>query len=254
MCEIKVGSTRVWSCKTFITGRIWHDLAGRKNAILTLKGTVFTWPLISRFRISYYIAWYSPILKKKRLRMSVIWFIRDLFLLEIPPSLNRKRPQFFPRLNIRFGWDLWDSQAWHVYLRLKNFAKISSFISLLPTKSEGTLGLYSVRPSVCPSVREISFPHFCSCFQIFIWYLVHCFAILRYRSSSSLVLIHQFFTELWPLDLEKYHEFSVFRTFFFRAFRYSFGTWYIALPYQDTDQVRVWFWSIDFSQSYGPWT
>jgi hypothetical protein len=25
------------------------------------------------------------------------------------------------------------------------------------------------------------------------------------------------------------------------------------LPYQDTDQIWVWFWSIDFSQSYGPW-
>ena len=35
---------------------------------------------------------------------------------------------------------------------------------------------------------------------------------------------------------------------------YSFDIWYMALPYQDTDQVWVWFWSIDFSQSYGPWT
>jgi hypothetical protein len=101
----------------------------------------------------------------------------------------------------------------------------------------------------------LSFPHFFpSCFQIFIWYLVHCFAIPRYRWSSNLVLIHQFFTELWPLDLGKYHKFSVFRTFFLRALRYSFDIWYIALPYQDTDQVRVWFWSIDFSRSYGPWT
>jgi hypothetical protein len=46
---------------------------------------------------------------------------------------------------------------------------------------------------------------------------------------------------LWPLDLEKYHGFSVFRTFFFRAFRYSFDIWYIALPYQDADRVLVWF-------------
>jgi hypothetical protein len=47
--------------------------------------------------------------------------------------------------------------------------------------------------------RIISFPHcFCSCLQISIWYLVHCFAIPRYRSSSSLVLIHWFFTKLWP--------------------------------------------------------
>jgi hypothetical protein len=50
--------------------------------------------------------------------------------------------------------------------------------------------------------------------QIFTWYMVHCFAIPRYRSSVSLVSIHWFFMKLWPLDLEKYHELSVFRTFF----------------------------------------
>jgi hypothetical protein len=60
----------------------------------------------------------------------------------------------------------------------------------------------------------ISFPNFFSlCLQIFIWYLVHRFAIPRYRLSLSLALIHWFFTKLWPLDLEKYHELSVFRTF-----------------------------------------
>jgi hypothetical protein len=101
--------------------------------------------------------------------------------------------------------------------------------------------------------RILSFPHFfCSCFQIIIWYLVHCFDISRYRSSLSLVLIYWFFMKLWPLDLEKYHEFSVFCTFFVCAFRYSFDIWYIALTYQDTYQVWVWFWSIDFSRGYDP--
>jgi hypothetical protein len=33
-----------------------------------------------------------------------------------------------------------------------------------------------------------------------------------------------------------------------------YNIWFIAFPYQDTDQVRVWLRSIDFSQSYGPWT
>jgi hypothetical protein len=62
--------------------------------------------------------------------------------------------------------------------------------------------------------------------------LVHCFAIPRYRSSLSLVLIHWFFTKLWPLDLKKNHKLSVFRTFFCSAYRYSFDTWYIgfAIP------------------------
>jgi hypothetical protein len=80
--------------------------------------------------------------------------------------------------------------------------------------------------------RIISFPHFFSlCLQIFIWYLVHCFAIPRYRLSFSLVLVHWFFTKLWPLDLEKNHELSVFRTFSLSAYRYSFNIWYIFLPY-----------------------
>jgi hypothetical protein len=42
-----------------------------------------------------------------------------------------------------------------------------------------------------------------------------CFDISRYRSSSSLVLIYWFFRKLWLLDVEKYHKFSVFRTFLF---------------------------------------
>jgi hypothetical protein len=72
-------------------------------------------------------------------------------------------------------------------------------------------------------------------FLIFIWYLVHCFAIPRYRLTLSLALIHWFFTKLWPLDLEKNYELLVFQTFFLSAYRYSFNIWYIALPYQDTD-------------------
>jgi hypothetical protein len=72
---------------------------------------------------------------------------------------------------------------------------------------------------------------FSLCLQIFIWYLMNCFAIPRYRLSLSLVLIHWFFTKLWPLDLEKYHELSVFWTFSLSAYRYSFNIWYIVLPY-----------------------
>jgi hypothetical protein len=42
----------------------------------------------------------------------------------------------------------------------------------------------------------VSFPPFYrSCFQMFFWYLAHCFAILRYRLSSNLVSIHWFFTD-----------------------------------------------------------
>jgi hypothetical protein len=64
--------------------------------------------------------------------------------------------------------------------------------------------------------RITSFPDFFSfCLQILIWYLVHCFAILSCRSSSSLVFIHLNFTKLWPMDLEKHYKLSVFCTLVF---------------------------------------
>jgi hypothetical protein len=40
------------------------------------------------------------------------------------------------------------------------------------------------------------------------------------------------FRRVMPLE-----GFYSFPDFFSSAFRYSFDTWYIALPYQDTDQV-----------------
>jgi hypothetical protein len=49
------------------------------------------------------------------------------------------------------------------------------------------------------------------------------------------------FQEVKALGLKKYHKFSVFRTFFLLAFKYSIDICYIALPYRDTDQFRVWF-------------
>jgi hypothetical protein len=158
---------------------------------------------------------------------------------------------------------------------------------------------------VIPVEQKISFLDFFSlCLQIFLWYLVHCFAIPRYRSSLSLVSIHWFYLKLWPLDLEKYHELSVlrtfflsayrysfnicfaipryrsslslvsihwffpklwpldfekyhelsvFRTFFVSAYRYSFDIWFIALPYQFKIQAKfmqVWFWSFRISRNY----
>jgi hypothetical protein len=51
-----------------------------------------------------------------------------------------------------------------------------------------------------------------------------------------MVAIDQFLEELRPL-----RDFTVSRTFLLSAYRYSFDISYIALPYQDTDQVLVWF-------------
>jgi hypothetical protein len=46
--------------------------------------------------------------------------------------------------------------------------------------------------------------------------------------------IEQFLEESCPL-----RDCTVFRTFSLSAYKYSFDNWYIALPYQDTDQVSV---------------
>jgi hypothetical protein len=56
-----------------------------------------------------------------------------------------------------------------------------------------------------------------------------------------MIAIDQYLEELCPLK-----EFYSFLDFFLSAYRYSFDIRYIALPYLDTDQVWVWFWSIDF--------
>jgi hypothetical protein len=115
------------------------------------------------------------------------------------------------------------------------------FISPLPTKSEGTLGLHSVRPSVRQSGKSVFRTFFVHAFRyihlIFGTLLCHTKIQIKFEFGFDPSIFHG----VMALGLEKYHEFSVFRTFFVRAFRYSFDIWYIALPCQDTDQVRVWF-------------
>jgi hypothetical protein len=112
------------------------------------------------------------------------------------------------------------------------------------------LQIISFKHFLILSVRPQSFPDFFPlCAQLLDWNFVHGFIPMTYRSSSKMVAIDQFLDELCPL-----RDVTLFRTFFLSAYRYSFHIWYIALPYQDTDQVWVWLWSIDFSRSYGPWT
>jgi hypothetical protein len=92
------------------------------------------------------------------------------------------------------------------------------------------------------------------CLQIFIWYLVHRFAIPRYRLSLSLALIHWFFTKLWPSDLEKYHKLSVFRTFLslLTDIHLIFAILFCHTKLQI--KFKFGFLSIWNSRSYGPWT
>jgi hypothetical protein len=100
--------------------------------------------------------------------------------------------------------------------------------------------------------HELSVLRFFFSYSFDIWYIALPYVV--YRSNLSLVLIHWFFTKLWPLDLEKKSRIVSFQHFLCSAYRYSFDIWNIALPYLDTDSVWVWLWSIDFSRSYGSWT
>ena len=64
---------------------------------------------------------------------------------------------------------------------------------------KGNIGLHSVRPSVCLSVRHTRFPDFSSlCFQISGWKLVASFHMKSYRSSSTFVTVDLLFHELLP--------------------------------------------------------
>jgi hypothetical protein len=94
--------------------------------------------------------------------------------------------------------------------------KLSTWLYMYDLQIKFEDGCYQpIFRKVMPLKGFYSFPDFFSlCLQIFIWYLVHCFATPRYRLSSSLVLIHWFFTKLWPLDLEKKSRIISFMYFF----------------------------------------
>ena len=76
-----------------------------------------------------------------------------------------------------------------------------------PVKPEGTIGLHSVRQSVCQSVcpsvrlsvRHTRFPDFSSLyFHISGWKLVQSFYMKSYRSSLTFVTVDRLFHELLP--------------------------------------------------------
>ena len=82
-----------------------------------------------------------------------------------------------------------------------------------PVKPEGTIGLHSVRQSVCPSVclsiRHTRFPDFSSlCFDTSGWKLVASFYMKSYRSSSTFITIDKFFHELLPFVQIRFPDFS----------------------------------------------
>ena len=120
------------------------------------------------------------------------------------------------------------------------------FISSLLAKPKGTIGLYSVRLSVRPSV-SISFPDFFpECLHILTWFVAWKSISMFYRSSVSFVTLHRFLAKLRALDLVNFSNQTVFRTFFLNACIYWPNFWHGSHFPCFTDWVWVLLHSIDF--------
>ena len=98
-----------------------------------------------------------------------------------------------------------------------------------------------VMPLLELRILEIhSFPHFSlTPFHILSWNFADDFVLLYYRSSSSVVNLHQFLRELCPFWNLEYWKFTVFRTFLLHPLTYWAESLHITLFFCTTDQVWV---------------
>ena len=98
-----------------------------------------------------------------------------------------------------------------------------------------------VMPLLELRILEIhSFPHFSlTPFHILSWNFADDFVLLYYRSSSSVVNLHQFLWELCPFWNLEYWKFTVFRTFLLHPLTYWAESLHITLFFCTTDQVWV---------------
>ena len=98
-----------------------------------------------------------------------------------------------------------------------------------------------VRPLCELRILEIhSFQHFSlTCFDILSWNFAYDFVLLYYRSSLSVVNLHQFLWELCPFWNLEYWKYTVFRTFLLHPLTYWAESLQITLLFCTTDQVWV---------------
>ena len=108
----------------------------------------------------------------------------------------------------------------------------------------------SVRPSGSPSAR---FPHFSpTCFDILSWNFAHDFVLMYHRSSSSVVILRQYFKELCLFLNLEYRKYTVFRSFLLHALTYLAEILHMTLFWCTTDQVRVSSICVHSWRSYAP--
>ena len=150
----------------------------------------------------------------------------------------------------------WSYMLWHIELKFCtwlcfNVLQIKFECRQFPSIFEGVMPLYELTIHVM-----CSFPHFSpTCFDILSWNFAHDFILLYYRSSLSVVNLHEFFLELCPFWNLEYWKYAVFRTFLLHALTYWAEILHFTLFYITTDPVRVSSISVNFCRSYAPfWT
>ena len=77
-----------------------------------------------------------------------------------------------------------------------------------------------------------SFPHFSpTCFDILSWNFAYDFVLLYYRSTLSVVNLHQFLKELCPFWNIEYLKYTVFRTSLFSLTCFDILSWNFAYDF-----------------------
>ena len=126
--------------------------------------------------------------------------------------------------SVRVSVHLFDSPSDRLRPGLRPSVRLS--VCLTPSGSP------SIRPTLRPSGSpSASFPHFSpTC-----WNIAYDFVLLYYRSSSSVVNLHQSLWELCPFWNLEYWKYTVFQTFLLRAFTYWAEILHMTLFYCTTD-------------------
>jgi hypothetical protein len=196
----------------------------------------------------WYIALPYPLTDQVRVWVSIHWFFKKLWLLEL--GKNHELSVFSTYFLSAYRY-LFDIYCTTLLCHTK-----------LQTKFEFGYGPLIFHEVIILGLRKkvISFPRLFSPLLTNI-YLIFSTLLwqLPYQVTDQV--------RVWFLSIDfsrsydswkcgKNHELSVFSTFFSLCLQIFiwYILYYIAMPYQVTDQVRVWLWSIDFSRSYNPWT
>ena len=161
---------------------------------------ILSWNFAHDFFLMYYRASSSVI--------SLRQFLKELCLFWNLEYRKYSIPQFSPACSDILSW---------------NFAH--DFVLIYYRASLSVVTLRQFLKELCFFVdlvyRKYSFPHFSpTCFDILSWNFAHDFVLMCYRSSLSVITLHQFLKELclfWNLEYRKY---TVFCSFLLYALTY----------------------------------